>query len=187
MKRSSLAALAMACVWAGSALAADTPPVNPDNLIPNGTFADVNDDGNPPHWPKASDRVTYPREDDNRFMRFHCVEPGKSVSAYRAVGITPGQTYTFSFRVRYQGVEAGDQPWFVATLDMDFRQEDHKTKVAGAPKAPQFKGTQAEWRTVEFKFTAPDEAVLFVFMPTLRNVKAGTVDFDSFNLLKTEG
>lgn len=188
----SLVALLFACALPFVAVHAQDDAEKP-NLLANGTFAEADENGVVKHWPKPSDKISYPQEDDannpdgkNRFMRIHCVEPGKMNLAYREVRVTPGDKLKLTFRVRYDNVKAGEQPWFDARVMMEVRNADGKKVTAQGLKVPNFKGTHKEWKNVEINFTVPDEAVKFVMMPCLFNVASGTFDLDSFVLVKTE-
>jgi len=164
-----------------AAFAAETP----DSLIPNPGFeVDANSDGVPDGWPKASENVQYLSENGNHFVRLKSTEVGKMVLIYRLIDLQPtDKAFELSFRVRYEGIKPGANPWFDGRVMMNFKDAEKKV-VKGAPGAPNFKGTNKEWQSRTVKLTVPEGAKTLEIMPCLFQVEAGSIDFDDLKLVR---
>ncbi|MCG3147572.1 MAG: hypothetical protein PCFJNLEI_01012 [Verrucomicrobiae bacterium] len=146
-----------------------------ESLIANGDFATTTG------WHAPSTTISYPQDGENTFLRLQSTEPGQNVLIYRAIPLPPEvKALELSYRVRFEGIKPGEQPWFDGRIMMNFKDADKKT--VGSPSAPSFRGTKAEWETRTQSFLVPEDATTLEFMPTLFQAQAGTLDFDDFQL-----
>ncbi len=168
--------LAVCVAWQGLCHAAD------ENLIANGDFQKVSEQGAAAQWPEVKAGISYPVEDGNRFLRITSTEPGKHVMIYHPVQVPNGtEALKMTFRVRWQDVEVGAQSWYDARMMMEFKNASHQT-VNPKPPNPNFKGTSDGWQTRELNFVVPGGATYLAFMPSLFQAKKGTMDIDDMVL-----
>ena len=152
-----------------------------DNIASNGDFEKVDANGAAANWPMKAG-ITYPQENGNRFLRVESVEAGKTVMAYREFTLPKNAAaLKLTMRARWSDVVVGEKSWFDARVMMEFKDINHAT-VKGAPGAPNFKGTSAEWVTREMLFEVPSGAFWLAFMPSMFNAKSGRLELDDITL-----
>jgi endoglucanase len=156
------------------------------NLISNGDFkADGSVDGVPEHWPRAGERLLYPEENDNRFMRVKS-NPGEVSMVYRRILIPiDTKALELSWRWRVTELRPGAQPWFDARLMMNF-QDANNQKLTPGPPAAYTRRSVDEWSERSIQFLVPEGAVALEFMPSLFRVRSGVLDMDDLVLRPVE-
>lgn len=158
-----------------------------ENMFKNGDFetADKKKEGSPASWglnPETGS--SWEKEGENHFLRLTSIEPGKMVMTYRMFMFKPadaGKKMKMTFKIRCNGIEKGEQSWFVGTLFIQFKDAGGK-KIAGVKGIPRMTGTHAEWEDKSLDIEIPAGAEKLEVMPVLFNTKAGTMDFDDFTL-----
>ena len=154
------------------------------NLVPNGSFEEGADA--PATWgaPNPAKGIDFPVEGGNRFARIH--SDGGTAMLYREFNIPAGtEALRLSWKWRVTGLEKGDRPWFDARIMMEFM-DAGRAKVGGAPGAPNRGSDTAGWESREIAFLVPENARILKFMPSLLDVKAGTLDLDDVSLEPTD-
>ena len=150
------------------------------SLVPNGGFEEGAEA--PASWgaPNPAKGIDFPVEGGNRFARIH--SDGGTAMLYREFAIPAGtEALRLSWKWRVTGLKKGDQSWFDARIMMEFM-DAGRGKVGGAPGAPNRGSDTAGWESREIAFLVPENARILKFMPSLLNVKAGTLDLDDVSL-----
>lgn len=157
------------------------------SLIPNGDFeTDKDANGAPDGWPSAGPTIAWQNEGGNHYLRLQVAEPRKPAMVYRSLDLKPeDKAFEFSFRVRYDGIKPGAQPWFDGRIMVNFK-DDQKKTVKGGPGHPNFRGSNAQWQQKTIRFTVPEGAKVLEIMPTLFQAEAGTLDLDDLRLVRID-
>jgi endoglucanase len=156
---------------------------NDASLLPNGDFQFLRDNApSPDGWASRSPDARWLTEGGNRFVRLTSTEPGKTVSVYKAYDIAEGQkAFELSCRARYDNVVVGEKKHFDGRVLLNFK--DAGGKVIGYAAAPNFVGSsKGAWEEKRVKFAVPEGAVVLEIIPSLLDVKSGTIDFDDIAL-----
>lgn len=170
--RTLTAVLLLTCLCA-TARADDAKP-----LVGNGNFETLKD-GAPEGW-GLKDGATLGEENGNHFMRLKVVEPGKAVLVYRLVFLPEdAKALELKYKVRYEGIKVGKENYFDGRIMMNFLDADKKKT---ATKAPNFKGSKAEWEEKKQPMKVPEGAKQLEMMFTLFQAAAGQIDFDDITL-----
>ena len=100
---------------------------------------------------------------------------GKMGMVYTPVFFPKGtEALVFTCEVKYDGVEQGAQKWFDARIMTDFIDSSAK-KAKGGPAIGGWKGSH-DWMGVRKAFEVPAGVAGIALMPTLFNVKAGSLE-----------
>lgn len=152
------------------------------SLIPNGDFQKLRDDGKGAvYWGENNANRFIVTEGDNNFMRITAT-PGKLINIYREYPIPTGaKALKLSWRQRITGLKVGEKPWFDARFIFELR-DSSRNKLSDAPGPVYTQKSTKDWVTRSREFLVPEDAVYFVFMPSLFQVKAGTYDIDDLVL-----
>ncbi|MGE9291219.1 MAG: cellulase family glycosylhydrolase, partial [Puniceicoccales bacterium] len=130
----------------------------------------------PANWPQP-DGASWESEGGNHFIRMESPEPGKMVMLYREIAIPEGtEALEFSWKQRVTGLQRGEKSWFDARIMMDLLNADRE-KVGKGPTPSRNRDTDG-WEERTVKFNLPEGARIIKFMPSLFQVKAGTLDLD---------
>ncbi|MCA8994762.1 MAG: glycoside hydrolase family 5 protein [Planctomycetaceae bacterium] len=154
------------------------------SLISNGNFeADVKKaDGWPDDWGRLKEGGSWEDEAGNHFLRMTSVKPGEMVMAYRTFDIPSGtEALELTWRQRVTGLKRGSSPWFDARIMLEFTGIDGK-KLSQKPSPPYTQKDTSGWVERSVQFLVPDGALTLVFMPSLFQVEAGTLDLDDLVL-----
>jgi len=153
------------------------------SLIPNGDLESTAHNGTwPANWGSPARNISWQAEDDNHFLRLKSAEPGKIVMLYSTFDIPPDTAaLELTWRQRISGLQRGEMPWFDARFMFEFLDASGK-KLTEKPSPSYRQGDTRGWEARSASFLVPQEAVSLVIMPTLFNVKAGTMDIDDLVL-----
>lgn len=144
--------------------------------------ADANGDGWPDNWPKLKSGGSWENEGGNRFIRMTATEPGKTTMLYMEINVPAGvKELELSWRWRVSDLVVGDKAWFDARIMMEWM-DAGRGKVAGSPKAPSTRANTGDWVQKNMRITVPEGARILKFMPSLFQVKSGTLDLDDIVL-----
>lgn len=157
------------------------------SIIPNGDFeTDKNGDGKPDYWGNPNSSVSYPNEGGNTFMRITSNEPGKLVMSYSKYDIPAGvEALELSWDWRTSNLKPGSKPWHDARIMMKLLDSRGK-KADSQPGDPYTRKSSNEWNSRTKRFLVSDDALTFEFMPSLFEVKSGTLDIDNIQLKPTD-
>ena len=145
------------------------------DLLPNGDFQSA--DG----WPAANDRISYPREGENRFLRLTTTKPGETAIAYRQIKIPADvKALELTCKLRATDLKRGKQSWHDARILLQWKDAAGE-KVAGKLPTPSL-NRDADWTEKQARFLVPDGAVFLEVMPALMEVERGTLDVDDLSL-----
>ena len=182
----AMAMLSLAPAFADEAAADPAPATEATSLMVNGDFTtDGKDAGVPAGWPRANETLSYPMDDEDRYLRLQVGEPEKMVMLYRLIALPAGiEALELTFRARYTDIQPGKKPWFDGRIMMNFK--DAAGKKVGSGPAPNFRGTKADWQDRSVSFLIPEGATQLEFMPALFQAKAGVLEFDDFRLVATD-
>src|SRR5690606_1741722 len=86
-----------------------------------------------------------------------------------------------SFRMRCTGLKTGKEPWFDARIIMNFRDASGQ-QLKPAPPAPAIRTDTKGWVQKSVSFEVPPGARAIEVMPTLFQVKSGTMEIDDLSL-----
>ena len=155
------------------------------NLISNGDFeSDKRGKNWPDDWPNLKANSAWLEEDGNRFYRLTSTEPGKTVLAYRSIPIPADvRALELSLDWRITDLKPGAMPWFDSRVMMDLKDASGK-KLSPGPSPVFSRGNTKDgaWQTRTTTFLVPEGAVTLDFMPSLFEVRSGTVDYDNIIL-----
>lgn len=130
---------------------------------------------------ETTDHVRTEQENGNHFLRLRSGGTNQLVQVYRVVSLPTGIAgLELCFRVRYEGIKVGRQPWHDGRLITNIL-DAHKVKVGRAPH-PYFRGTRRQWQTQCVRFLVPTNATALEIMPTLFMAPSGTLDLDDLSL-----
>src|SRR5690606_26638099 len=156
------------------------------SLIANpGMELDANRDNWPDNWPSLKSAGSWETENGNRFLRLRSTQPGKLFSIFRVIEL-PADTKALklSWRWRVTDLTVGDKPWFDARIMLEFYDADG-VKLPKNPSPPYSRGTKG-WEQRSTSFLMPEGAATLRFMPSLFNVRSGTLDLDDVTLVPTD-
>ena len=147
------------------------------SILPNGDL-----EGGNVNWPVGKG-ITVEEEGGNHFLRLVAEEPGVQIQAHRIVKLPAGvQKLNVSFRVRFEGITPGAQPWHRGSVIMHFKDANGQLlKPDPAPFA--FKGSANGWVDKSVQLAVPPDATSLEFMPALFQVAAGTLDIDDMKVV----
>lgn len=150
------------------------------DLVRNVSLEEKTDNGNgPADWGLGGPSRWTEDESGNHFIRITCDKPGEMNILYREFDI-PAETseLVLSFRVRVTGLRTGSQPWFDARLI-------HKLRDASGDhdQPPDtFSRDTRGWEKREIHMPVPNGTTKYIFMPSLFQAQAGTLDLDDIRL-----
>lgn len=156
-------------------------------LLSNGDFEQPNKAGDfAADWAKSGTWGADPG--GNRFLRLTSTEPGKTVMSFRSVVLPAGaQAMELSLRWRITGLKPGTLPWHDARIMMDVKDAaGNKLKPAPAPLYSRSNTKDGAWVERSTSFLVPAGGVTLDLMPSLFEVKAGTLDLDDIVLKPTD-
>jgi len=168
------------------ALASTAPHAHASLIANSGMETDANQDGWPDKWPHLKANGSWENEAGNHFIRMKSTEPGKLVMLFMPIPL-PADTpaLKLSWRWRVTSLVVGDKPWFDARIVMEFY-DASGAKLSPNPSPAYSKGTKDAWQERTTSFLVPAGAATLRFMPSLFNVKAGTLDLDDVILEATD-
>jgi endoglucanase len=156
------------------------------SLVSNGNFETPNKSGSRPADWGAGAWGTDP--DGNRFLRLVSTEPDKMVMSYRTLTIpADAKALELSLRWRITDLKPGEKTWFDARIMMDIKDASgQKLKPQPGPVYSRRNTKDGAWVERTTSFLVPEGGVTLDFMPSLFNVKAGTLDIDDIVLKPTD-
>ncbi|MCP5546864.1 MAG: cellulase family glycosylhydrolase [Akkermansiaceae bacterium] len=179
---SAVAAAASCTLLPAADDAADATPTIGPSLIKNGSMERAKD-GWPEDWPKHKS-AAYVDEDGNHFLRLDSKTPGETVLLYQQIPIpAKAKALRLTWKQRTSNLQPGSQPWYDARIMLEFRNSGNK-KLPGSPSAPYSRKSSDAWETRSKDFLVPEGASFLAMMPSLFQVKSGTLDLDDFELRK---
>ena len=102
-------------------------------------------------------------------------EPGKLVNAYKEYDVPADvEALKMSWKWEVKNLKTGEKPWFDARVLFKFKDANGKEVKNPSPVYIQ-KDTKG-WQNRETSFLVPKEAVTFVVMPCLFQVKSGEME-----------
>ena len=156
-------------------------PVRAENdaasILPNGDL-----EGGSTNW-GVGKGITIEEESGNHFLRLKAEEPGLQIQAHRIIKLPGGiQKLNVSFRVRFEEITPGAQPWHRGSVIMHFK--DAGGQILKPDPAPfAFKGNSNGWVDKSVELQVPADAVSLEFMPALFQVAQGTLDIDDMKIV----
>jgi hypothetical protein len=123
-------------------------------------------------------------DNGNRFLRLTSTEPGKSVMSFRSIIVPAGvRAFELSLRWRVTGLKPGPMPWHDARVMLDVKDAaGNKLKPAPSPIYTRNNTKDGAWVERTTSFLIPEGGVTLDIMPSLFEVKSGTVDIDDIVL-----
>jgi hypothetical protein len=166
--------------------AAAAVAANDGSLISNGDFEQANKDGQfTADWGRADASHSWEAENGNHFLRITSTEPDKMFLSYREFVIPAGTpALELTWKQRTSNLKPGKEMWFDARIMMNFK--DAAGKKIGSPSAPYTRSNSDGWVEKSARFLVPEGAVSLEFMPSLFQVKSGTLDLDDISLKPTD-
>ena len=160
-------------ILASSIQAQETLP-----LHGNTGFEDDRDgDGWPDGWARFRNG-SWEEEEGNHFVRLQSPAAGTMVMLYEEVAIPPGtKALRLTWRQRVSNLQVGKQAWFDARVLLEFLDAQRK-KVGPTPGAVATRAKASQWSDRSTDVLVPENARTLKFMPSLFQVKAGTLDLD---------
>lgn len=152
-------------------------PAAPESLLSNADFQlDANSDGSPDDWKLGGEGISWERSEEKPFLRLTAPAPGKMISVFREVTIPEGvRGLEVEIRYRTKGVKAGEKNWHDARTIFHFLDADRK-EVKPQPGPMVFGSEVSEWKVTRRQILVPENAAKLQIMPSLFEVKAGTLD-----------
>ncbi|WFB34637.1 glycoside hydrolase family 5 protein [Kiritimatiellota bacterium B12222] len=146
------------------------------DLFPNGDFeVDSNGDGRPDYWGGGS----YVTEDGNTFMRIDA-KPDELAMYYSKMELPAGvEAFELKWRWRVLDLKPGSKPWYDARIMMNLVDADGSKRSVSPPYT---RRSTDGWREQSRQFLVSEDAVYLEFMPSLFNVKSGTMDLDDISM-----
>lgn len=147
------------------------------SILPNGNLEEGNS-----NWPVGKG-ITIEEEEGNHFLRLKAEEPGIQIQAHRIIKLSGGiQKLNISFRVRFEEITPGAQPWHRGSVIMHFK--DANGQILKPDPAPfAFKGNSNGWVEKSVQLEVPADAASLEFMPALFQVAQGTLDIDDMKIV----
>lgn len=120
---------------------------------------------------------------DNRFVRLKQVKSGEFTMSYSAVPIPAGTALLdLKFRFRTSNVEHGQEGYNDARFIYHFR-DSNRNELKPDPGSTSLPANSNGWEERSVRLTVPAGTAFMEIMPTLFNVKSGTLDFDDVNVV----
>ena len=111
-------------------------------------------------------------------------EPGKLVNAYKEYDVPADvEALKMSWKWEVKNLKTGEKPWFDARVLFKFKDANGKEVKNPSPVYIQ-KDTKG-WQNRETSFLVPKEAVTFVVMPCLFQVKSGEMEMTDVTCVAT--
>ena len=111
-------------------------------------------------------------------------EPGKLVNAYKEYDVPADvEALKMSWKWEVKNLKTGEKPWFDARVLFKFKDANGKEVKNPSPVYVQ-KDTKG-WQNRETSFLVPKEAVTFVVMPCLFQVKSGEMEMTDVTCVAT--
>ena len=111
-------------------------------------------------------------------------EPGKLVNAYKEYDVPADvEALKMSWKWEVKNLKTGEKPWFDARVLFKFKDANGKEVKNPSPVYIQ-KDTKG-WQDCETSFLVPKEAVTFVVMPCLFQVKSGEMEMTDVTCVAT--
>ena len=111
-------------------------------------------------------------------------EPGKLVNAYKEYDVPADvEALKMSWKWEVKNLKTGEKPWFDARVLFKFKDANGKEVKNPSPVYVQ-KDTKG-WQNRETSFLVPKEAVTFVVMPCLFQVKSGELEMTDVTCVAT--
>ena len=111
-------------------------------------------------------------------------EPGKLVNAYKEYDVPADvEALKMSWKWEVKNLKTGEKPWFDARVLFKFKDANGKEVKNPSPVYVQ-KDTKG-WQDRETSFLVPKEAVTFVVMPCLFQVKSGEMEMTDVTCVAT--
>lgn len=111
-------------------------------------------------------------------------EPGKLVNAYKEYDVPADvEALRMSWKWEVKNLKTGEKPWFDARVLFKFKDANGKEVKNPSPVYIQ-KDTKG-WQNRETSFLVPKEAVTFVVMPCLFQVKSGEMEMTDVTCVAT--
>lgn len=152
-------------------------------LVSNGDFEKPDKTGDfAADWPKSGSWET--DDSGNHFLRLKSTVPDKTAMVFRSFTLPAGiPAFELSLRWRITDLKPGEMPWFDARIMMDIKDAaGNKLKPQPAPVYSRKNTPDGAWVERTTSFLVPDGGVTLDLMPSLFNVKAGTLDLDDIVL-----
>ena len=149
--------------------------------LPEGTFEQTDDKGNPLGWNLAGWKIIRVAEENgNRFLRLeNRTFPNDYVRISSRFKLDPAwQRIKIALRLRTRDLKVGKQPWNEARLWYAFL--DENGKEVGAGPFPALK-TDSDWVALEVKSAIPKDAVYINLTPAML-ATTGVADFDDIQI-----
>jgi len=145
------------------------------NVFPNGDFEkDSNSDGRPDGW-----GGNFHTQGSNTFIRINA-KPDELAMNYSKHALPSGaEAMELTFDWRVFDLKPGKKAWFDARIMMNLIDSKGKKKAVGPIYT---RKSITEWQQRSRQFLVPDDVVYLEFMPSLFNVKSGTLDIDNVSL-----
>ncbi len=158
-------------------------------LVSNGNFETPGKGGtSPADWSVPKGNGSWEIEGENHFLRLTSTEPGKTVLTFRSITLpADAKAFELSLRWRITGLKPGPQPWFDARIMMDIKDAaGNKLKPQPSPLYTRGNTKDGAWVERSTSFLVPEGGVTLDLMPSLFNVKSGTLDLDDIVLKPTD-
>ena len=121
---------------------------------------------------------------DGAYAKLVSKEPGKLVNAYKEYDVPSGvEAMKVSWKWEVKNLRTGDKPWFDARVLFKFK--DASGKEVNSPGPVYVQHDTNGWQERETSFMVPPEAVTFVVMPCLFQVKAGEMEMRDVRCVAT--
>ena len=118
------------------------------------------------------------------YAKLVSTEPGKLVCAYKEYDVPSGvEALKMSWKWEVKNLKTGEKPWFDARVLFKFKDANGKEVKNPSPVYIQ-KDTKG-WQDRETSFLVPKEAVTFVVMPCLFQVKSGEMEMTDVTCVAT--
>ena len=118
------------------------------------------------------------------YAKLVSTEPGKLVCAYKEYDVPSGvEALKMSWKWEVKNLKTGEKPWFDARVLFKFKDANGKEVKNPSPVYVQ-KDTKG-WQDRETSFLVPKEAVTFVVMPCLFQVKSGELEMTDVTCVAT--
>jgi hypothetical protein len=157
------------------------------SLIVNGDFETTNAQGDwPQHWGGKKSGLSWETEEGNSYMRLVVEKPGDTQMLYRVIPLPAGtRALELTWRQRITGLKNGLQPWFDARILLEF-QDIHGKVLPKKPPHPNTRKDTPGWVQKSATFLVPEEAISLVMMPSLFQVRSGTLELDDIVLKQAD-
>ncbi|MCM8536207.1 MAG: glycoside hydrolase family 5 protein [Lentisphaeraceae bacterium] len=154
-----------------------------ENLIKNGDFQAVSENGETSHWSKLPSHASIEQEKENKFLRLVQNKPGNFTMLYKLLFLNPkdaGKEFQISYRYRIQNLVKGEKPWNDARVLIKLK--DEAGKEVGKVKPLYYPSNNSKWQSASLRFQVPEGVTQIEVLPTLFQVKSGSMDLDNLSL-----